>query len=95
MTKWAYLWRQTYYAETSRSEGYAQLVYYGHMWKPDKETEQPFPSQDGIDTLGAAGWELVSMVGQKVSLLSRVSPQGDSYMTADTYLLMFKRPVTD
>jgi hypothetical protein len=93
MTEWEYLWRETYWAETGRSEGYVHWVSYEHVWKPDRQAAEHFPDDHGLDALGKAGWELVALTPHSVSLLSRVSPQGDSYSDFTVYLLMFKRPL--
>lgn len=87
------MWRQTYWGEAGRSGDYVQWVTYQHTWKPDRETEVPFPDQNGLDNLGKTGWELVTMTSDQVSLVTRVSPQGDSYAQYTTLLLMFKRPL--
>ena len=94
MTEWAYLWRETYWAESSRTKDYIEWIRYQHVWMPDLKTEVPFPDQDGLDSLGKAGWELVTMTSDSVSLATRISPQqGESYSAHRTYLLMFKRPL--
>jgi hypothetical protein len=94
MTEWEYIWRQTYWAEEGRSGDYVQWISYVHVWKPDLQTELPFPDQEHIDRLGRAGWELVTMAAEPVRMVTSVSPQhGDNYGTFTRYLLMFKRPV--
>ena len=91
MQEWEYLWRQTFWTETGRSGGYAEYVTYEHMWRPDRN-DVPFPDDDGLERLGRAGWELVTMAPAEVSVLRRTSPQGDEYTTVTAYLLVFKRP---
>jgi hypothetical protein len=91
MRQWAYLWRETYYKETGRTGDYVQWVTYQHSWKPDLVTEAPFPDQDGLDRLGKAGWELVTMIPRSEALLTRTSPQGDSNASYTSFLLMYKR----
>jgi len=93
MTEWEYLRRETYWAETGRSEGYVQWTSYEHVWRPDLQTAEPFPDDHGLDALGKAGWELVALTPCSVSLLSRVSPQGESYSNFTVYLPIFKRPL--
>lgn len=93
MSEWEYLWRQTYWAETGRSDGYVQWVSYEHVWKPDRESEELFPNDVGLDRLGRAGWELVAMTPSSVALLTRASKQGDSYSNFTVYLLIFKRAI--
>lgn len=94
MVKWEYIWRQSYWSEASRSGDYIQSFSYQHVWKPDLKTEHLFPSQDGIDDLGRAGWELVTVVPGEVALVTRTSPQqGDSYSRFPTSMLIFKRPL--
>ena len=93
MAEWEYLWRQTYWVETERSGGYVQWISYRHAWKPDLENASPFPSDEGLDRLGKAGWELVAMTPSSVSHMTRTSKQGDSYSNFTVYLLMFKRPL--
>jgi hypothetical protein len=93
MMTWEYLWRKTHWAEEGRSGDYVKWVTYSHVWKPDRETVELFPNDHGFDDLGKAGWELVAMTPEMVSLLTRQSPQGDTYSQFQTYLLMFKRPL--
>ncbi len=95
MTKWEYIWRPTYWTEASRQGDYVQWVSYKHVWKPDLNgPEEPFPSQGGIDGLGAKGWELVTVLDAFVSLATRISPQnGDAYSQFSAPTLIFKRPV--
>src|SRR4051794_3710441 len=94
MVEWEYRWRQTYWAETGRSDGYVQSVRYQHVWKPDLENEEPFPDDEGLNLLGKQGFELVAMTASEVPYLTTLSPQrGDSYSAFTVYLLMFKRPL--
>ena len=93
MVVWEYLWRETYWATTGESDGYVSWVSYEHVWKPDLETAELFPNDNGLDALGRQGWELVAMVPVPVSLVTRRSKQsGDSYSQFFTFTLMFKRP---
>jgi hypothetical protein len=92
MQEWEYLWRQTFWAETGRSAGYAEYVTYEHRWRPERN-DVPFPDDEGLARLGRAGWELVTMAPGQDVVLSRASPQGNEYTQVTTYLLMFKRPV--
>jgi hypothetical protein len=93
MVEWEYLWRRTYWTEVERSGDYVQWITYDHAWKPDRENELPFPGDEGLDRLGKAGWELVTMTPSTVSLMTQTSKQGDGYSNFTVYLLMFKRPV--
>lgn len=92
MTEWEYRWRQTFWSETGRSDGYVQHVRYKHVWKPDLENEVPFPDEEALNDIGKHGWELAAMQPSPVSLLTSTSRQGDSYSQATVYLLIFKRP---
>ena len=95
MTKWEYLWRDTYYRETERTEDYITRLRYGHFWKPDLENEVWFPDQDAIDAIGAKGWELVTITTASVTLITAISPQGnDGYTSFPTHRLFFKRPLS-
>jgi hypothetical protein len=94
MREWEYLWRQTFWTETGRTGDYVEWVQYEHQWRPGYGREAgPFPDDDALDMLGKLGWELVSMAPAQTSLLTRTSPQGDSYSSVTTYLLIFKRPL--
>jgi hypothetical protein len=96
MTTWEYRWRTTYYREIDRKDdGYAKRPEYAHVWKPDLEAEAYFPDQDGLDALGAQGFELVTITSQDVTLLTRASPQGDSYGAFPTHTLWFKHALED
>jgi hypothetical protein len=92
MNQWEYVWRDTYYREVDRTSDYVQVVRYGHFWKPNLEDEATFPSQEGMDTLGARGWELVTITSSFVSLVTELSPQGNTgYASFPTHRLFFKR----
>jgi hypothetical protein len=97
MTKWEYLSRTTYWTETGRGGDYIQWVQYAHVWKPDfNDSEKAFPSDAGLDFLGAGGWELVAVTPSDVSLVTRTSPQqGDAYSQFTIYNLFFKRPLSE
>jgi hypothetical protein len=93
MTQWKYRWRTTYYVRTNeKGEEYVFWPEYAHVWKPDLTTEVPFPDQDGIDALGALGFELVTITSTPVNLLTRSTSQGDSYGPFPTFTLWFKSP---
>jgi hypothetical protein len=93
--EWEYLWRQTFWTESGRNGDYVEWISYEHQWRPvaASAATEPFPNDAGLDRLGKSGWELVSMAPGQASLLTRASPQGDSYSSVTTYLLIFKRPL--
>ena len=92
MQEWEYLWRETFWAEAGRSDGYAEFITYEHRWRPE-HNDVTFPDDDGLARLGRAGWELVTMAPAQGVVMTRSSPQGDEYAQVTTYLLMFKRAV--
>lgn len=92
MDGWEYKWRGTLWVEASRSEDYLTRIEYEHRWRPDGESERPWPDEEGLNELGAEGWELVSAARGAVSLRTVISPQGnDGYESFPTYALAFKR----
>ncbi len=96
MTAWEYLSRTTYWVETGRADDYLQSIQYAHAWKPDLDAEQPhaWPSDSGLDSLGAAGWELVGITPSVVTLQTGHDRQrGPSYGTFTVYTVIFKRPL--
>lgn len=96
MVRWEYIWRATYWTETERSSDYITRIRYTHVWKPDLSREVPFPDQEGIDRLGDAGWEMVTVTTGSVTLLTVESPQGNNqWSNFPTHTLYFKRPRAD
>jgi hypothetical protein len=90
---WEYRWFGTFWAEAGRSKEYLTTVSYAHRWSPDGESEQPWPDEDGLNSLGREGWELVAVTRGSVTLITTISPQGnDGYNSFPTYTLAFKRP---
>ena len=98
-TKWEYLWRETYWTETARTENYGGVIGYDHFWKYDLSGEEPpeqFPSDRGLDYLGRDGWELVAILPGSKNLLTEDNPQkGPIYSQFPVYTLIFKRPLVD
>jgi hypothetical protein len=93
VTTWEYRWLKTYWVESGRSDDYITTISYSQVWKPDGQTEEPFHGRDGLNRLGTAGWELVSMATSTESQPTRVSPQqGTSYSSFPVYDLVLKRP---
>lgn len=94
MSQWEYLWRKTYWVEASRSGDYVEWLTYKHVWKPDRQTESPFPNNDGLDQLGSDGWELVATMPEPTAYVTRISPQqGESVTNFTCWTLVFKRPL--
>lgn len=94
MTRWEYRWIRTRWAESGRNQEYIQTVEYEHVWAPDGDTEEPFSGSEGLNRLGAEGWELVSVGTASESYPTRLSPQqGTSYSSFGVYILAFKRPM--
>ena len=89
---WEYLWRETYWSESDRTDDYITTFQYRHVWQPDLKEEVPFPDQAGVDSLGERGWELVAVVPSTRSYPVRSSPQqGVTYSSFAVQMLWFKR----
>lgn len=94
MGKWEYLWRETWWQESSRDEGQRGWIRYGHVWKPDRRGEvHPFPDDDGLDSLGEQGWELVTSTPHSTTLQTYFSPTSESFAEYTAVTMIFKRPL--
>lgn len=91
MTKWEYLILGSWWVEDKRTEDYPIHIQYRHVWQPGNEV-QDFASGMSA-SLGAEGWELVTITTSSVSLLTVASSQGnDGYGSFPVHKLFFKRP---
>lgn len=91
MTKWEYTILQTWWVEQSRSEEYNTTIQYRHVWQPGDEIQDYASGMTA--SLGAHGWELVTITTSSVTLLTLESRQGNhGYGQFPVHRLFFKRP---
>lgn len=90
---WQYKWLQTYWARIDLQHPYVGWRY-EHRWTPGGEVEREWPDEDGLNALGAEGWELVeaTAVNERLEVPPSRSNVITEYEDFTTYRLAFKRP---